>query len=154
MLGAIVGGLLMMSFQVSADDVIGSKVQGVLPVYVNGVQVSTPAVVIDGVSYLPVRSVGESINYKVSYDATKRVVNLENLDSLTLDELNEKIKSIDKLIKSRQGMIDLWNLQIEKGNLSEEAKQVNMQRIASEQEKNNNLLTIKENVIQIIASRQ
>lgn len=153
-IGAFIGCLLTFSFQVAADGLVGSKVQGTLPVYVNGVQTSTPAVVIDGTSFLPVRSVGESMNYKVSYDETKKVVNVENFDLLSLDELNQKVDSINTLIKSRQGTIELFQLQIDKGNLSDEGKQENLQRIAAEQEKNNNLEAIKQSVIQAIAERQ
>jgi hypothetical protein len=52
-----------------ADDssLIGQAVQGVFPVYVNGSELTTQAIVIDGVSYLPTRAVAEALGANVSF---------------------------------------------------------------------------------------
>lgn len=154
-IGAFAGAFLMFSVQAAADSWLGKEVQGTFPVYVNGEQLDTPAIVIDGNSFLPVRKMSESVNYSVNFDTTKKVVNMDNLNvGLTLEELNDKLKIADKLIKSRQGSVELWNLEIEKGNLSEEVKQGKLQRIYDEQEKITAMESIRSGILTAIAEKQ
>lgn len=154
-IGSIIGAALMFSVQAAADSWVGKEVQGTFPVYVNGTQLDTPAVVIDGNSFLPVRKISESVNYSVNFDATKKVVNLDNMNArLSLEELQKKLTNIEKTLKSRKGNIELWNLQIEKDNLSDEVKQGKLQRISSEQEIIATIEANKADVLQAIAEKQ
>lgn len=154
-IGAFVGACLMFSLQVAADSWVGKEVQGTFPIYVNGKELDVPAVVIDGKSFLPVRKISESVNYDVNFDNTKKVVNLNNLnDGLSLDDLDKKMKSSDKLIKWRKGNIELWMLEIEKGNLSDEAKQTRLQKIEEEQGKITSMESIRSGVLQAISEKQ
>lgn len=153
-IGALVGALLMFSVQVAADSWTGKEVQGTFPVYVDGKALDIPAIVVDGNSFLPVRKIGESVNYKVDFDETKRVVRLNDLNAgLSLEDLQTKLKNAEKIIKSRQASIELWTLEIERGNLTDEVKQGKLQRIADEQEKISSMQSVKSSVIAEINNR-
>lgn len=68
--GFLLGLLLSFSFSVYAEvqSLIGRTVQGMFPVKVNGVKLEKQAIVIDGTSYLPVRTLGESLGFDVYFD--------------------------------------------------------------------------------------
>jgi len=145
----------MFSIQAAADSWTGKEVQGTFPVYVNGKELDVPAVVIDGNSFLPVRKISESVNYNVNFDDKKKVVRLDNIYSrLTLEELQINLKQSEKTITSRKGNIGLWKLEIEKGNLTEEAKQTKLQRIGMEEELIRTMESNKESIIQTIMEKQ
>lgn len=72
LIGILIGAALMFSASAYAADItslIGKTVQGVFPVKVNGGLLPKTAIVIDGTSYLPVRSIGDAIGYDVSFNA-------------------------------------------------------------------------------------
>lgn len=58
--------------QAFADDavksLIGKAIQGQFDVIVSGEKLTTPAIVVDGTSYLPARSFAETLGYKVLFD--------------------------------------------------------------------------------------
>lgn len=70
-IGFVIGALLMLSGNALADTTIknmmGRVIQGQLPVLVDGVALGSPAIVIDGVAYLPVRKFAESVGYAVNF---------------------------------------------------------------------------------------
>ncbi|WP_135552131.1 hypothetical protein [Paenibacillus cymbidii] len=73
-IGAIFGFLLAIATTAYADDIketaaslIGKKVEGTFPVQINGKQAEKDAIVIDGTSYLPVRSASELFGFDVDF---------------------------------------------------------------------------------------
>lgn len=55
-------------FNGKGESMIGKKVQGVAPVLLNGKQLNKKAIIIDGVSYLPVRELAETLGLSVDWD--------------------------------------------------------------------------------------
>lgn len=74
-IGFLVGIMLSFSFSTYAEvqSLIGRVVQGIYPVKVNGVKLEKQAIVIDGTSYLPVRAIGESLGFDVSFDSNSGI---------------------------------------------------------------------------------
>ncbi|CAN7361868.1 hypothetical protein [Paenibacillus sp. LjRoot56] len=70
-LGLIVGVSVTAAGSAYADDIVmvGKTIQGQFPVKISGSQLDTQAIVVDGTSYLPVRSIGEALNMDVKFDA-------------------------------------------------------------------------------------
>lgn len=73
--GMIFGFALAFSISAHAEVVsmINKIVEGTFPVTVEGTKLTTDAVVIEGSTYLPVRSFGEAIGYTVGFDANMGV---------------------------------------------------------------------------------
>jgi hypothetical protein len=70
--GLLVGVTITAAGTAYADEisnVIGKTIQGQYPVKIEGKQLSTQAVVVDGTSYLPVRAVGEALDMDVKFNA-------------------------------------------------------------------------------------
>jgi len=95
----------------AVNSLVGKKVQSEAPVIVNGEELGN-AIIIDGVSYLPVRKVSESLGVDVSYEDKKVIVIDEKkklsakIKSLTarIDELYENIET-SKFVLERFGGI-------------------------------------------------
>jgi|SRR5690606_9993931 len=95
----------------SVASLVGKKVQSEALVIVNGAELGN-AIIIDGVSYLPVRKVSESLGVDVSYEDKKVIVIDEKkkltakIKSLTarIDELYENIET-SKFVLERFGGI-------------------------------------------------
>ncbi|WP_127580186.1 stalk domain-containing protein [Paenibacillus koleovorans] len=135
LIGLVAGVCLTITATSYADDIsdlIGKKIENTFPVYVNLKEVEAKAVVIDGTSYLPVRSIGNAIGYEVFFDETKRVVALNyasvkrsledirsNVESLknTNERSKASIKSIDERLLTDE------NLKEEDKNILLENKQ-------------------------------
>ena len=66
-IGIFVGALLVFGSQTLADSIVGKKIEGVARVNLNGVDLSTPAIVVEGISYAPIRAISESLGLEVGY---------------------------------------------------------------------------------------
>lgn len=72
LVGTIFGFVLAFSLSAHADDIkslIGKSVQGTLPVTIEGKSLDKQAVIIDGASYLPVKSIGDAFGYEAKFDS-------------------------------------------------------------------------------------
>jgi len=70
--GLVSGIGLALFVSVQAEEVpnfIGSTIEGQFPVRVNGNTISTPAIVVDGISYLPTRTLTEMLGYTVKFNS-------------------------------------------------------------------------------------
>ncbi|MCY9662344.1 hypothetical protein P5G65_11955 [Paenibacillus chondroitinus] len=69
-IGAIFGILLGTSISAHAEvaSIVGKVIEGDFTVIINGRTLNNKAIVIEGTSYLPVREIGDSIGYNVSFD--------------------------------------------------------------------------------------
>lgn len=70
-LGGLVGFLLATAVSANAEGVskmIGEVIDGAFSVKVNGVELSDQAIVVQGTSYLPVRSFGEATGYDIKFN--------------------------------------------------------------------------------------
>lgn len=157
--GIVVGIAVTITSTTYADEVIqslvGKSIQGEFPVYVNGTKLDNPAIVIDGSSYLPLRKVSEIIHYDIKFDDNKKVINLSNTYSqMTLEKLNTKLDGLNRLIKSRQGTIDIAKLRVEKESLTEQNKSDLLQYISNQESILAITVQLKDDVIAEIASRQ
>ncbi|MCY9593713.1 hypothetical protein PC41400_21545 [Paenibacillus chitinolyticus] len=103
---------------------IGKVVEGSFPVLINGEKSEKDALVVDGTSYLPVRSAGQLFGYDVSFidsqvilKAREGVVNLEKLRSLQQEQtqINDE-EAAAKLKKWEQEKKewDKWQEDLEK----------------------------------------
>jgi len=95
----------------AVNSLVGKKVQSEAPVIVNGEEIGD-AIIIDGVSYLPVRKVSETLGLDVSYE-NKKVVVIDETKKLTakigsltarIDELYDNIET-SKFVIERFGGI-------------------------------------------------
>lgn len=71
-IGIFIGLSLSLVITTHADvvkTVIGKVIQGEFPVKMNGKELDKKAIVIDGSSYLPVRSVGDALGLDISFNA-------------------------------------------------------------------------------------
>lgn len=71
-IGGIAGFLMATAISAHAAEVVavvGKTIQGAFPIKIDGKTLDTPAIVVDGTSYLPVRAFGEAMGYNVSFDA-------------------------------------------------------------------------------------
>lgn len=70
--GILIGFVLSFSVSVHAEvvNMIGKVVDGTIDLTVNGSKLNTQAIVIEGVSYAPIRVVGDALGMQVNYDAT------------------------------------------------------------------------------------
>lgn len=103
--GIVIAGCLSVSVYAATNSLVGKKVQSVIAVVVNG-QPIKDAIVIDGVTYAPLRSFSEAAGYSISYD--KGGVNLSNQ---TEEELVEQIQADHRLSTLRKSII-MWEAQL------------------------------------------
>ncbi len=66
-LGLLIGFILALPLNIFADSVVGKAIQTTLPFFVNGQQASTDAIVVQGSSYVPLRTAGTMFGYNVNY---------------------------------------------------------------------------------------
>lgn len=110
-IGAVVGAALTLSVGAAADTIslLGKSVQGETEVVLNN-QVLDKAVIIDGKSYAPTRSISEDAGYQVQFKDKKVVLSM-NVDliriDLRIDELKVMIANTDKSIENYQLLIDM-----------------------------------------------
>lgn len=114
-LGFIVGIIAMAS--TGAYAAVGDKVEAVFSEFnfkVNGkvVTLDQSPVVIDGSSYLPVKSISTALGYDVKYDADTRTINLSN--TATLNPSNDTTVNNNKTYYS---LVELSKKEIDKGNV-------------------------------------
>jgi hypothetical protein len=85
--GILIGISLSLGFTAYADDIvslIGKKVDGSFPLIINNLRADKDVLVINGTSYLPVRSAAALFGYDVSFNADLMVV------------LNKKVETVIK----------------------------------------------------------
>jgi hypothetical protein len=76
LIGTIFGFALAFSLSAHADDIkslIGKSVQGSFPVTIEGRSLDKQAIVIDGTSYLPVKSFGDAVGYDAKFNASSGI---------------------------------------------------------------------------------
>lgn len=165
MLGLLFGIALAITSTTYADEIksmVGKNVQGEFPVYINGLELDTSAVVIDGTSFLPVRKISEYTNYDIGFDENKKVITLSNETNeiaisykrQTTESLNEALKRFDKNIRSREATITDMQYRIDHENFSEEKKQEFIQSIVKQQEFIDTMKTNRDILIAEIVSRK
>ncbi|WP_391571815.1 hypothetical protein [Cohnella sp.] len=71
---------------------IGETVKGQYEVSVDGKKLSTPAIVVNGTSFLPVREFGNSVGYKVSFDPKGGIKLQQQSNAPSEYELSEKAR--------------------------------------------------------------
>lgn len=79
-IGVLVGIVFAIPLQAVAENLskVGKRVETEVPVSVDGEILKTPAIGLEGTTYLPVRDVGERFGYEVEYDSELKVVTLNS----------------------------------------------------------------------------
>lgn len=118
-IGFMVGGALTFALQAGAASLLGSTVDAVITVEVDGENLGQ-APVIDGVSYLPVRKLGEAVGYEVDFGEGKATLTNEEpvavapaveptptptIDPAPSNELVYTLLTIDGAIKNQEDAI-------------------------------------------------
>lgn len=83
-MGLILGVGIMFSVSVYAEEVVnymGAKIEGQFDVKVNGQKIDQPALVVNGTSYLPVRTIAEMFGAEVKFDADLGIELISSKDS-------------------------------------------------------------------------
>jgi hypothetical protein len=91
---------------------IGKAIEGQFNVTLNGTKLDTPALVVDGTSYLPVRAIGEALGLDVKFDSNlgielkqKNVESVANGTTSTTTSTETTAQAIERIkqdIKSTQ----------------------------------------------------
>jgi hypothetical protein len=104
-IGLIIGAALIFSGQAFAATLIGSTVDAVIQVKVDGENMGQ-APVIDGVSYLPVRKLGTKAGYDVAFG--EGIATLTSIDSASIPaEINPDVKAEQDKIDRDNKIVDL-----------------------------------------------
>ncbi|WP_157261211.1 hypothetical protein [Paenibacillus wynnii] len=141
--GFLVGAIFTVSATAFADDIkslVGKAIQGEAPVIVDGRQLDT-AIIVDGKSYAPVRSIGEAAGYSVSVDGKKIILKSEVKDTMkttsenmnkprNLEDANWAIDKAKSDIERYKEAIQLYELNVS-ASKTEEAKANNQQMLDS-----------------------
>ena len=79
-IGFLFGALIFGGSSVLADDVswVGKSIDGELPIYYNGEPLVAKAIVVNGTSFLPVRTIGNTLGAQVEYRDGAVYVEREN----------------------------------------------------------------------------
>lgn len=107
MVGMFVGAFLMIAGTALAEEItsfVGKTVQGEYPVTVDGKQIGD-SIIVEGSSFLPVRSFGESLGYKVEFHSEEGVILTSNKESVVESydpETIYKILDLDKQIQNKK----------------------------------------------------
>jgi hypothetical protein len=74
--GTLFGFVLAFSLSAHADDIkslMGKAVQGTFPVTVEGKLLDKQSIVIDGTSYLPIKSISDAVGYDAKFNASSGI---------------------------------------------------------------------------------
>jgi hypothetical protein len=112
--GALFGFLLSLAFSAHAEvaSLIGKVVEGSFPLQINGQKSEKDAVVIDGTSYIPVRSAGELFGYDVSFVDSKVILKVKE-GAVKLDQTNLTDEKKAKLEQWEKDKIESERIQAE-----------------------------------------
>ena len=128
--GFVVGALLIFGSQTIADSIVGKKIEGVTKVNLNGVDLSTPAIVVEGISYAPIRAISEALGLEVGYvdgvvtlksgedpveqikNEIKAEIQLEQEVSNLQNELSEKEEELLKLKDALKNIESLLEVEV------------------------------------------
>ncbi|MDK8182125.1 hypothetical protein [Paenibacillus sp. UMB4589-SE434] len=108
----------------AGESLVGKKVTRTVEVIVNGQKTNAEAVVIDGVTYAPVRAVGEITGSTVKYEGG--VVTLNNTQgkeqTMNIVQVNSRISDINEAIPPYKRTVSVINENLEKlkGNYENE----------------------------------
>lgn len=119
-LGVLFGALIFGGTSVLADSVslIGKSIQNEFPVFYNNERLEAKAIAVDGVSYLPVRAIGDALGARVEfrdgaiyvekqddYEAIKEEVMHDIRVEQRKEELREEIARVQAAIESMRSQI-------------------------------------------------
>lgn len=102
-IGIIIGMALTLSSTALADQVttlIGKKIANEYPVFVDGKELEKKAIVVNGSSYLPVRLMGDTVGYRVTFDPEGEVLLQKDEPIVTITDNGYK-PSLDPEIRKR-----------------------------------------------------
>lgn len=136
-IGFVVGALTMTAFSASAEVVslIGKSIDNEYVVQLNGEELGTKAISIEGTSYAPVRAVGEALGLNVDFEnevvileetqdqaveVNKSVVPDTSLLEQSIQRNLETIESNNETIRLFQAEIDRLENELLKSSSSEE----------------------------------
>lgn len=118
LISMLIGAALTLSFNVSAavESIIGKQVQGEVAVKLNGAELSNKAAIVDGTSYLPVRSIGESLGLNVDFKNNEVVLDQKPKEAPKVTETvtqtpQDPVKP-KRTIEQLDGMIQELNINI------------------------------------------
>lgn len=119
--GFLAGAIFTISTSVFADDIkslIGQTVQGTASVTLNDKEIGS-AVIINGTSYAPVRTVSEASGLEVDY--SKGVVKMKSkAKQISADELQKEIDKYTTLITTAEEGVARVNESIQAGGLGQD----------------------------------
>lgn len=104
-IGILVGVLLMTGGTVLADEIqsyIGKQIEGQFPITIDNERIEQPGLVIEGVSYLPVRAAGELFGYEVSFIDSEVILRKNNSNDSERDVDKELEKGAEKMINEEE----------------------------------------------------
>lgn len=75
-IGLIVGFLLAISTTTIADGIIGKVVESTMPLFVDGERIETNLIIVEGISYAPMRDISDRFGYSINYNSEKKEVSM------------------------------------------------------------------------------
>lgn len=113
--GLILGAGLAFSVSTYAEEVknfIGASIQGQFPVTVGGEVITSPGIVVDGISYLPTRTIAELAGFEVKFDADLGI-ELTKKEVVTGVGIQMGEVTKDRMIEQLKDQINKLNMQID-----------------------------------------
>jgi hypothetical protein len=133
LIGILIGVALTISTSVFAEDIqtlIGVKVQGEFPVKLNGEQLVKPAIVINGTSYLPNRTIADALGMDITFDADLGI-ELKSKEEVSMNSLvtpTENTPLSTETIASRTNDLYVVNSQIRLKNQAISFTKLNIEK--------------------------
>lgn len=99
--GILIGFILTLPFQALASSTIGKSVNATLPFFIDGQKSNVDAIVVEGTSYVPLRSAGDMFGYNVNYSNgeirldSKTKTQSTGITNLTPTMANQPVESRD-----------------------------------------------------------
>ena len=117
----VIAFLLCAGTAYASSNVVGKKVDSVISVYKDGTKLNTEAVVINGVTYAPVRAVSEAVGVEVKYEGGKVTLSTASTNN---SKIEEAITRKEATIEATKKLIETCNNNITtlQGNLEEARK--------------------------------
>lgn len=108
----------------AGNSIVGKKVDKAVTLTVDGKELKTDAIIIDGVTYAPIRAVSDAYNSKVAYKKDRVDITTANVTDKKGEETLQNrtnandVQNIEKDIKTKKGYIESNQARIKKNSES------------------------------------
>jgi hypothetical protein len=106
MLGLIVGLCIALPTCVIADSLVGSKIETVVKIKLDGEYLPVDAIGLKGTTYAPVRAFAEELGKEVEWVDGEVIITSKAMEEWTLEKVEAEIERIEFNIKAHEILIE------------------------------------------------